>query len=258
MPMDFQGRGEALSDAGIAGSGGQLAVGGAEIWAVLQVETSGSGFLPDRRPKILFERHIFSGRTGGRFDAAHPDISNPKRGGYSGGAAEYGRLARAIALDRKAALESASWGIGQVMGFNFGVGGFPDVEAMVTAMQVSEDRQLALMAGFVEKNNLAAALQQKDWTAFARGYNGSSFADNDYDGKLKAAFQTLSGGKLPDLKVRAAQLYLTYAGLNPHGIDGVVGNNTKAALKTFQTQKGLPPTGELDDGTFNALKALLG
>ena len=30
------------------------------MWAVLGVETSGCGFRPDRRPKILFERHVFS------------------------------------------------------------------------------------------------------------------------------------------------------------------------------------------------------
>jgi hypothetical protein len=47
-------------------------VGLAEIWAVFSVETSGCGFLTDRRPKILFERHIFSHLTNGRYDAQNP------------------------------------------------------------------------------------------------------------------------------------------------------------------------------------------
>src|SRR5204863_9082982 len=32
------------------------------------VETSGCGYLPDRRPKILFERHVFSRLTEHRYD----------------------------------------------------------------------------------------------------------------------------------------------------------------------------------------------
>jgi N-acetylmuramidase len=73
------------------------------------VETGGCRFLPDRRPVILFERHIFSRETNHTFDASNSDISNPHAGGYSaGGAAQYDRLQRALALDRKAALRSAS------------------------------------------------------------------------------------------------------------------------------------------------------
>jgi hypothetical protein len=43
------------------------------------VETSGSGFLPDRRPKILFERYVFSEETGHRFDVSEFDLSDPRR-----------------------------------------------------------------------------------------------------------------------------------------------------------------------------------
>ncbi|NJM92326.1 MAG: N-acetylmuramidase family protein [Rhodospirillaceae bacterium] len=74
--------------------------------------------MPNRRPKILFERHIFHQRTNGKFDATHPDISHPKWGEYGKASAQYDRLGRAMALDRQAALESASWGLPQVMGFN--------------------------------------------------------------------------------------------------------------------------------------------
>ncbi len=45
-----------------------------ELWAVLSVETSGCGYLPDKRPKILFERRVFSRLTGHRFDADDPDM----------------------------------------------------------------------------------------------------------------------------------------------------------------------------------------
>ena len=52
----------------------------AALWAVLAVETSGSGFLPDRRSKILFERHYFHRLTGGRFDADYTEISAKSAG----------------------------------------------------------------------------------------------------------------------------------------------------------------------------------
>jgi hypothetical protein len=48
--------------------------------------------------------------------ADRPDISNPKPGGYKGGAGEYSRLEAAMTLDKEAALKSASWGLAQVMG----------------------------------------------------------------------------------------------------------------------------------------------
>src|ERR1044071_2977670 len=57
------------------------------IKAVAQVESAGGGFLPDGRPKILFERHKFHQFTGGAFAAKHPDLSNPSQGGYGNGGA---------------------------------------------------------------------------------------------------------------------------------------------------------------------------
>ena len=122
--MEFSGKGAPISGAGMAKVCDTLDVGEPEIWAVLTVETRGFGYLPDRRPQILFERHWFSRLTNRRFDGAHPDISNRSPGGYKGGAAEYARLAQARALDEEAALKSASWGLPQIMGFNHAGAGF--------------------------------------------------------------------------------------------------------------------------------------
>ena len=110
----FRGKAIPLDQEGLADVIDRLRVHAAELWAVLNVETRGCGFLPDRRPMILSERHIFSRETQHRFDNSNPDISNQQPGGYgAGGAAQYDRLQRAAALDRTAALRSASWGIGQ-------------------------------------------------------------------------------------------------------------------------------------------------
>ena len=96
---------------------------------MLTVETKGWGFLADRRPTILFERHIFSRRTNHRFDSAYPDISNTQPGGYSKESAqEYDRLIARERKDWDAALSSASWGIAQVMGFNAELAVYNNVE----------------------------------------------------------------------------------------------------------------------------------
>jgi hypothetical protein len=233
----------------------RMSTGAAEVWAILNVETRGCGFLADRRPMILFERHVFSRETNHRFDASDPDISNPAPGGYGpGGAAQYDRLARALALDRTAALRSASWGIGQLMGFNAEIAGYADVEEMVAAMTASENQQLLGMAGEITHNRLDRFLRAHDWTSFARGYNGPQYAKNNYDTRLAAAYQKYTLGPLPDLIVRAGQVYLMYLGHNPGSVDGVMGRFTRSALNEFQEQHGLPITGEIGDEQVSSLR----
>ena len=82
----------------------------AAIKAVAEVESKSDGFLPTDEPVILFERHIFSKLTKGLFDKSHPNISNPTPGGYGTVSQQHKRLQAAVALDRNAALMSASWG----------------------------------------------------------------------------------------------------------------------------------------------------
>ncbi|HEX3472978.1 MAG TPA: N-acetylmuramidase domain-containing protein [Silvibacterium sp.] len=252
--MNFIGRTLALDSAGLAAVANTLNVHAAEVWTVLHVETRGCGFLPDRRPQILFERHIFSKLTGGAFDASNPDISNPQPGGYgASGANQYTRLNEALALNSDAALQSASWGIGQIMGENFSAAGFPDVETMVAAMIDSEDAQLNAFRSFLESAKLSAPLQAHDWASFARGYNGPNYAINHYDTQLNGSFQQFSVGPLPDLAVRAAQLYLTIRGFSPNGIDGILGLHTSGAIIAFQAGADLQQTGNLDEATMSAL-----
>jgi hypothetical protein len=249
----FTGTALPLSEQGFAGALDILGVGAPEVWTVLSVETRGFGFLPDRRPLILFERHIFSTETGGVFNANHPAISAPQPGGYAGGVAEYNRLQAAVALDRSAALHSASWGIGQVLGLNAKLAGFDTVEAMVDLMIQSEDAQLAGMANFVRSRGLHLALRSHDWARFARGYNGPGFAGNQYDTRLASSWQKFSNGPAPDLRVRRAQALLTFLGIDPAGVDGVPGKATQTAIAQFREQNRLG-SGEIDDALLAALQ----
>lgn len=253
MP-EFVAAGTALSRDGLNEASQAVDLALPEIWSVLSVETSGCGFLSDRRPKILFERHIFHRLTGGRFDGDDPDVSQPSAGGYGpSGAHQYERLAAAMQLDREAALQSASWGLGQIMGENFGAAGFTVIENLVTAMVESEDKQLLAMAKFITANRMAELLRDHDWKGFARRYNGPNYAAHNYDGLLEHFYNTYANGDLPDLDVRAAQVYLTYKSFSPGPVDGRIGRNTETAIRRFQQSKGLPQTGVVDSALISQL-----
>jgi len=246
--MNFTGKANPLSQPGLDTACQLLGTGAAEIWTLLTVETKGCGYLPDRRPVILFERHIFHKQTGGRY-------GSPEPGGYLGGAKEYDRLEEAMALDAHAALNSASWGIGQVMGFNSKLAGFPSVESMVEAMIADEDAQLIAVARYLRAEKLDRFLAAHQWEAFAMGYNGPNYKENNYDTKLAAAYAAFSVGPLPQIQVRQAQLFLTFLGFHTGGIDGIPGKLTLNAIAQFRDQERVQTSGAIGAQLSAALQS---
>jgi len=245
-----------LSNDGLAAVASKLGVFAPEIWTVLAVETSACGYLADRRPCILYERHVFHRLTAGQFDDGR--ISDPCAGGYGApGAHQYERLNLATRLNRNAALQSTSWGIGQIMGEDFAAAGYRSVEDMVTAMLRSENDQLEAIGNFLIGRELQVALQARDWTTFARRYNGPDYATNCYDVRLNAESQKYLSGLLPDLNIRAVQLYLRYLGFHPGPVDGMAGKCTLSALTEFQIQARLVRNTTIDEHTVAQLKAAL-
>ena len=62
------------------------------------------------------------------------------------------------------------------------------------------------------------------------------------------------GSLIPETSIiRQVQWQLREAGFEPGQVDGKLGTQTRLALRQYQTQKGLPPTGELDNATSRAL-----
>ena len=245
--MRFAGAALPLDREGLSAAASHVGVDPAILWSVVTVETSGCGFLPDRRPMILFERHEFRKRTEGRFDAAHPGISGSPGGYGPAGAHQYQRLEEAIDCDRQAALESASWGLGQIMGYNAKSAGFRDAEDMVSQMMRGENEQILGMAAFMRASGMHGALQRREWTDFARRYNGPSYEQNRYDQKLAAAHSIVSAKGLPDLMARGVQLLLTYHGFSPGKIDGIEGGLTRTAIAAFRAKHSLPAIGDHKD-----------
>lgn len=102
------------------------------------------------------------------------------------------RLNAAAQYHRDSALESASWGIGQVMGYHWEALGYPSLQAFINAMYKDEAEQLDAMCRYIKVNNLINALKNKDWKAFAKDYNGQSYSKNSYDIKLASAYKKWS------------------------------------------------------------------
>lgn len=259
MP-EFTGPATPFSDGAIEAAAAALGCDVAAVRAVIDVESRG-GFLPDSRPKILFERHLFHRMTDGVHDAAHPDISSPIPGHYVGGAGEYDRLEEAIGLDREAALKSASWGAFQILGRNHEAAGFADVEAFCAAMCRSEDDQLKAFVAFVQANRLDDELRRQDWSGFARGYNGPDFRKNRYDQKLATAFAAHAKVAPRTAAVRRA-LKMGDSGPDVAELqrrlkvaaDGDFGPATRQALIDFQRAHGLSADGIAGPNTLAALE----
>jgi hypothetical protein len=172
------------------------------IHAFADVECGGkSGFGPDGLPVIAYEGHIFRKRTDKEYDEEYPLLSYPYhqkagpewRANNKDQKTAWETLNAAMALDKTAALESCSWGMFQVMGFNYDQCGFSDVEAFVAAMKASERKQLDTFVHFCKRTpGLPSALRHKQYARIATLYNGKDYGN--YDVRIKKAF-IKHGGK---------------------------------------------------------------
>lgn len=184
----------------------RLGVELAAIMAVNAVESRGHGFLDNGKPVILFERHVMYRRLKDLASSGDdpslnlgllaalaqtsPAIVNPRPGGYAGGTAEHQRLALARQINDTVAIESASWGLFQLMGFHWQLLGYESAQAFAQAMATSEGAQLDAFVRFIEADPvLHKALKARRWADFAKRYNGPEYKKNLYDTKLQRAYE---------------------------------------------------------------------
>ncbi|MDR2075723.1 MAG: N-acetylmuramidase family protein [Desulfovibrio sp.] len=192
----------ALSSSDIRAAAARIGVDPCAVKAVLSVESSGSGFLPDGRPKILFEGHQFWRELQTRgldpvpLAKNFPNLVYPRwdKKQYRGGAAEWERLNAAARINRKAALRSASFGLFQIMGFNYAACGFDSVEAFVAAQERGEAEQLESFCALLKSQGQVRFLAARDFAGFAARYNGPGYAANQYDVRLRRAYERCKGG----------------------------------------------------------------
>jgi hypothetical protein len=212
MPIDFKGPAQRLTDMDLSFAGHLIGAGEDEFHAVLEVESSGSGFDKQGRPKMLFEPHVFYRCLPAekRQRAVTAGLAYPewRRGQYP--ADSYPRLLKAIEIDEAAALKACSWGLGQILGENHKACACDTVQRMVHDTTISEGKQLNQMVAFIRHKKLDDDLKRHDWAGFARGYNGAGYAAHNYHGRLADAFKRWQRIKdtpftVEDLRKRAAQ-----------------------------------------------------
>lgn len=171
----------------------------AAVKAVNKVETGGrTSFMPDGRAKILFEGHIFwkqllfvhidpKAHLKGNEDILYPTwVVEKVRPFYK--LDQYKRLEKARLIHADAANKSASWGAFQIMGMHHAKCGYANVADFVAA-QADEYKQLLCFCNYLKNTHINLHLQHLDWKGFARAYNGADYAKNQYDSKLKAAYE---------------------------------------------------------------------
>lgn len=153
--------------------------------AVFFVE-SGTAYDPQTGLVIIrFEPAVFQRKAGRAVSYS--------RGGQRN---EWQNLGRAYDVDAEAALLSTSYGLPQLMGFNWQVTRHQSLEEMVLAFQDSCVEQVAGFFGFVKENGLVKFILNADWREFTRRYNGPGNVDA-YSGKLIRALavaQALKAG----------------------------------------------------------------
>ena len=191
--MNFIGTAKRLDDIDLPKIGKLIGVGEDEIHAVIDTETRGTGFDSKNRPIILFEPHIFHKQLSAHKPELLNSAINQGLAYKSWGTKKYPKdsypvLEQAILINEELALRSASWGLGQLMGFNHSMAGYASAKEMVEKFKEDEEDHLLAMVRFIVSAGLDDELRRHDWRGFARGYNGAGYAKNHYDVKLAVAY----------------------------------------------------------------------
>lgn len=175
----------------------KLGVEVAAIKAVVDIEAGASheGFWTVGKPIINFDLSVYKKRASKRNVLAkaqkeRPEIfakSNTRKYG-SLQAARWARLNAAMSIDSISAIEGTFWGMFQIGGFNYKLCGTASPQEFMEKMSRSERDQLDMFASLLINTGMVASLRKKDWTAFARRYNGPSYASHAYHTRLANSY----------------------------------------------------------------------
>lgn len=174
-----------------------LKVDVAAIKAVVDVEAGAAheGFWTKGKPIINFDLSVYKKRSAKRnvlakAQKSHPEIfakSNTRKYG-SIQAARQARLDAAMRVDSVSAIEGTFWGMFQIGGFNYKLCNTASPQEFLMKMSRSERDQLDLFADFLINTGMVEPLRKKDWAAFAKRYNGPSYASRGYHTKLAKSY----------------------------------------------------------------------
>lgn len=176
----------------------ELGVEVAAIKAVVEIEAGAKheGFWANGKPIINFDLSMFRKFAArnkinlSRYQRSHAVVfAKPNRARYgSYQAAQQARLDAARTIDDKTAIEGTFWGMFQLGGFNWKVCGTSSPDEFVRLMSRSERDQLELFAEFIRETGMLPLLKAKNWSAFARRFNGPTYARRGYHTRLARAY----------------------------------------------------------------------
>lgn len=186
----------AITDSDLAAAALRLGVTQKHLHMLRKVESGGKSFDDKGRPVILFEPHIFFKRlpwTGAETLFAYIKWgAKPYPKSYDG---RWEQLADAAEHSEAAAIESASWGLWQIMGFHWKALGYASAHEFARSMVASEAGHLDALVRFIEKNGLAPKLRAcragspDSCRAFAKSFNGAGYERNKYHIKMAEALR---------------------------------------------------------------------
>lgn len=168
----------------------ELGVEVAAIKAVVEIEAGKQmrGFWAPGVPVINFDRSMYN-----RYRNSAPDKTGDKNAkmpeGLSGYAKqEWSQLTQARKQNAQGADMGTFWGMFQIGGFNYKLCGCSSIDEYVKLVSSSELAQLELFAAFIKNAGMLQALKAKNWAAFARKYNGATYARRGYHTRMAAAY----------------------------------------------------------------------
>lgn len=244
-----------------------------ELLTVVMVESNGQTHtIVDGNlcPVIRWEGHVFYRNlpqtkkevavSAGLASKSYGQIPNPKSQ-----PARYMILEQAKVIDEDAAICACSYGVGQVLGENWKILGYKNPRDFYKEAMNGLSGQIRLMVQFIMHHNLDDKLRLHDWAGFAAVYNGPQYKTYKYDLKMATMWKQISGNPTAVVlkmgssgpTVSSLQGKLTAAGY-PVKVDGYFGQETRMALRAFQSDNGLDVDGIAGADTWRMLKEYTG
>lgn len=179
-----------LTDADFKRVASRLGVEVAAIKAVVVIEAGPKmeGFWAPGVPVVNFDRSMYN-RYRGKVKSPKGNPSEKVPSGLKGyPLQEWTQLVTARRTNVDGANMGTFWGMFQIGGFNYKLCGCASVAEMVRLMCHSELEQLELFATFLINTGMVTDLKNKNWAAFAKKYNGPSYARRGYHTKMANAY----------------------------------------------------------------------
>lgn len=159
-----------------------------KLKAFIAIESSAQPF-DDDHPTVRFECLKFNEASPKK---APCEISNRFPFGKPSDT-DYDAFKNALEINKELTLSSSSYGLGQIMGFNYKEVGYNSVEEYYLAM-FEEKNQVDAFLIFLKKYRSGVILDElkktnTNWVVIAKNYNGEAYEKNDYHTKLKTKYQ---------------------------------------------------------------------